>query len=93
MQRDLSLLRFYLVGYLQVVLQAFGWSVFVMWGLQIWAIQFGLYPQWGPVLWHVFLTLCFVAFYPGQRVWTYRREGPNGLSYTIIGRENVSDAD
>ncbi len=76
----------HLYGYLLVFLQAFGASLLLMWVLQTLAISFGETYDWAAVLWHLFLTISFVAFFPGQQVWTFRLQDQYGRLFTIVGR-------
>ncbi len=82
-----QLLGLYLRGFLQVFGYIFLTSLLVMWILQSLAIAFGEHFDWGAVLIHLFLSLSFLAFFPGQRLWTYRLQAQNGRMYTIIGTE------
>lgn len=94
MQREQAkLLGLYLRGFLQVFLYIFLTSLLAMWALQALALAFGEAFDWGAVLMHLFLSLSFLAFFPGQKLWTYRMVDDCGRTHTIVGDEGAPHAD
>ena len=83
------LLKLHLLGYLIVAGQCFGLALLTMWSLQTAAITFGEEYDWGAVLRHLTLCFGFVAFYPGQTIWTLRLRDRTGREHTIVGRPPV----
>ena len=73
-------------GVLQVFLHIFIVSVLCMWALQAIAMGHGETYDWNAVLQHLVLSLSFLAFFPGQTVWTYQVEDRAGRVMTIVGR-------
>lgn len=83
----LRLVGFYLYGFLLVFGQAIIVSIMAVWVLQGGALVFGESYDWGAILEHLILSLTFLAFFPGQKVWSFYLEGPDGQIHTIIGQD------
>lgn len=79
------LLGLFVFGVLRVCLGIFLTSLLAMWALQSLAMLFGESYDWGQVLWQIYLSLCLLAFFPGQRLWTYQIRLRNGQVITIAG--------
>ena len=86
-----TLLKLHLAGYVQVVLHVFGLSLFVIWGLQGLGMLYGFEADWSRILVQVFLSLCFLVFYPGQRFWTYRMIDTEERTHVIVGVHSLDD--
>ncbi len=84
-------LALYLTGFFHVFLHVLVTAMLVMWGMQFVAALYGETFNWSNVFLQLFLSLSFLAFYPGQQLWTYRLLGPDGKHYTIVGRERDGD--
>lgn len=80
-----AILSLYLRGFLHVFLYIFLTALLATWLLQGIAMSFGEVYDWGAVLTHLFLSMSLLAFFPGQRVWTYRMQTRDGRAYTIVG--------
>lgn len=76
------------IGCAQVLLRVAVLSLLMFWALQLVAQLYGEIHDWRAVLSHIMLSLTFLAFFPGQRIWTHRIQDRNGFAITIIGRES-----
>lgn len=81
----LIVLAFYLYGFAVVMVDVVIASTLLLWFFQGLAHVFGETFQWGVIYEHLILGLAFLAFFPGQTVWTLRLNGPGGHRYTIVG--------
>ncbi len=86
-----DLLKIHVTGYALVIGQAFVVSILALWGLQVLAIALEESHDWPAILRQIFLSLCFLAFFPGQQFWTFRVEDKDGRVHTIIGAEVQAD--
>lgn len=82
------LLGLFVFGVLRVCLGIFLTSLLAMWALQSLAMLFGESYDWAGVLWQIYISLCLLAFYPGQSLWTYQIRTRGGVVITIAGDEN-----
>ena len=89
----IKLLGLYLLGFAHVFLRVFVAAVLAMWVLQFAALSLGANYDWANVLTHLFLSLSLLAFFPGQRIWTFQLTARDGTAYTIIGPEPAEAAD
>ncbi|MFK7876638.1 MAG: hypothetical protein AB8B71_12800 [Paracoccaceae bacterium] len=80
-----KLLSIHLKGYALIFLKLAIFSLISLWVIQIAALSFGETYDWQNILRQIFLSLCFVAFYPGQTLWTFRVTADNGDVHTIVG--------
>lgn len=80
-----KVLKLHLRGYIHVGAHVFAVSVLMMWGIQTLALVNGLQFDWSEVLTHLFLSLTFLAFFPGQTFWTYRLADESGNVHIIVG--------
>ena len=87
-RRKRSVLALHLAGFGMVFLYVCLVSVLTTWGLQCLALLFGETYDWEAVLVHLILSLSFLAFFPGQTLWTVRLRDSNGKDYVIIGKES-----
>lgn len=87
-QKQISVLGLYLKGCALV----FGYicmvTMLIMWVLQAIAIGFGESYDWAEIYKHLILYTTFLAFFPGQPLWTVRLQDAQGRWHTIIGRDD-----
>lgn len=88
---NLRLLSLYLTGFFHVFLHVLVVAMLLGWGLQFMAMLHGEVYDWTGVFLHLFLSLSFLAFFPGQQVWTYRLKDRDGTVHTIVGRPPDQD--
>lgn len=82
----LHMLNIYLRGFVLVFLHLFLVAVLATWALQVIALVTGTFLDAPALLNHFFLSLCLMALFPGQTVWTYRIRDKSGRLHTIVGR-------
>jgi hypothetical protein len=87
----LKLLTVHLTGYFHVFLHVLVAAMLMGWALQLLATMHGEAYNWTGVFMHLFLSMSFLAFFPGQQVWTYRLKDADGVVHTIVGRPADGD--
>lgn len=88
---QIKLLGVHLTGYFHVFMHVVVASMLVGWGLQFLAMLHAEVYDWTGVFVHLVLSLSFLAFFPGQTVWTYRLLDRDGVEHTIVGRTPDQD--
>ena len=82
----IKLLFLYLTGFFHVFMGALVASMLLGWGLQFLGALHGETYDWSTVFIQIYLSISFLAFFPGQQLWTYRLRDAEGVEHTIIGR-------
>ena len=82
----LTLIVTFARGCLMVVGQIVLVAVLLLWGLQAVAMLYGEAYDWVLVLQHLILSMTFLAFFPGQQVWSFHLEDARGRVVPIVGK-------